>query len=543
MSNILKKYTTTSPILFLLFSTIQSSVFAASSPSCYTPIPSKPGCSGLTSISDVKHKGQLKCFTIDKKAKDCGVFVNVLPTDTDQGLAGSLESIDCTGEDRNTEDCVNYCFNNLTAPECTDCSTLTEIEKEEYPYCQDEESAKYCEAIIDYGNGSSWLKTRAGIVNATGYCLEGYTGAPIRNCLLSGIWDGITSGACVPISGCDNALLNTNNEVPYAIFTITTGTTEIGQEQEATTCETGYEMAGSVYAVCQSDGTWQYGNSNPLVDVADSCVIKICQINNISSSLLNSENTDTIIQCTNSDCSTTVGEPISLGTAQTVQYGQFFKVNSCNSGYGLVGLADEDEDVDVDVDRVIKCDVNESGSGQWVLASPVGSSKYCHINCSPNSPVISANDITLFEQAGQMLSNCVISNPNSCGISWGYIYPALTNFNMTSINSTSHNFDLALGSFTGINWIANYSYMQCKKDTHGIMYFKYDRDCCLLSNLITTSEGINVNWSIGLMTSTVQKGICSNHNYAQGTCNVYPAKTIAAKCESDGQWSYVGSCI
>ena len=259
-------------ITFIITLTIisQSSVFAASSPSCYTPIPSKPGCSGLTSINDVKHKGQLKCFTIDKKAKDCGVFVNVLPTDTDQGLINSLGTLNCTGEDRNTPECADYCHNNpdTTPSECVRCDTLSEEQKIQYSYCSNE----YCEAIIDYGNGSSWPTVPAGTVNVSGDCLEGYTGAPIRNCLEGGIWNGIISGACVPISGCDNALLNTNNEVPYAIFTITTGITEIDQEQEATTCETGYEMTGSVYAVCQSDGTWQYGNSDALVDVADSCV-------------------------------------------------------------------------------------------------------------------------------------------------------------------------------------------------------------------------------------------------------------------------------
>ncbi|MDD2840357.1 MAG: hypothetical protein PHY80_04515, partial [Rickettsiales bacterium] len=211
--------------LFLLFLVNQPYTFAADTTSCYILIEGKAGCSGLTSINDITHTGQLKCFTIDKKAKDCGVFVNVLPSDMGQGLTTELESIDCTGVNKNTPECADYCYENsdTSGSECTNCDSLTEAEKGAYPYCQDEETAKYCAAESNDGNGSSWPKTLAGVVNVTGTCLDGYEidtdiGSPTRNCLSGGIWDSINSPCVSATCNAINAAIGATYANGYATW-------------------------------------------------------------------------------------------------------------------------------------------------------------------------------------------------------------------------------------------------------------------------------------------------------------------------------------
>ncbi|HSQ97770.1 MAG TPA: hypothetical protein VLL98_03565, partial [Rickettsiales bacterium] len=157
-------------IFLILFSIINFCL--ADTTSCYILIEGKAGCSDLNDITDVTHAGQLKCFTINKEAKDCGVFVNVLPNDTSRGLGSQLDKIDCTGEDRNTQECAEYCFGNddASTSECVDCDSLTETEKAEYSYCQDEEDAKWCDAVSDDGVGSSWEKVLGGVEDVVGTC-------------------------------------------------------------------------------------------------------------------------------------------------------------------------------------------------------------------------------------------------------------------------------------------------------------------------------------------------------------------------------------
>ncbi|MDD2840371.1 MAG: hypothetical protein PHY80_04595 [Rickettsiales bacterium] len=589
--------------LFLLFLVNQPYSFAADTTSCYVLIEGKVGCSGLTTISDITHTGQLKCFTIDKKAKDCGVFVNVLPFDTDQGLITGIESIDCTGVNKNSEQCADYCYNNpdASSSECVDCDSLTEAEKEAYPYC----GSTWCPFESDDNNGSSWPKTLAGVVNVTGTCLDGYSGTATRNCLSGGIWGMLdtqcssakcavidetvgatyTNGyaawpetdaginniegsciqdyeqasvginptrncnsngqwqevinACIP-AACQNSTLNANDEVPNAIFTNTTGITEVGETQEATTCETGYTMAGIVIATCQNDRTWVYSNTalanSEFYTVTDSCGIKTCEtvnINQTSYTLLNSSYTDSIIKCSDINCSSTVGTQIPLNTNQIVQYGEVFKVYSCDSGYSLV---------DGTTDRIIMCTGGNYGVGEWTLISSSSSSKYCHAQCTSSSPVISSNDITFFDQAGYIQSHCVSYSPSTCGIFQGYYQATGLSFGVTTMSYA--NFDVDYGSSVGAGVSGNYSYMVCKQDTNENMYFEYAQQCCLFSNLMNTVGGtINIySWSAGTTNSTTQNALCSNHYYVQGTCSNYNSGgTIAAKCGSDGNWNYAGN--
>lgn len=172
----------------------------AYTPKCYSVIEGKANCSGLEHINDVVHSSQLKCFEIDKKASDCGIFVSVLPNDTDKSFMDQLETLDCTGSERNTFQCVDFCYHNYVQAKCTNCDNLTDLEKESYAYCQDIEDEKWCEAVADDGNGSSWQKTLAGTENVTGTCLNGYTGSPVRNCLSSGVWDSISTTCSVVVS-------------------------------------------------------------------------------------------------------------------------------------------------------------------------------------------------------------------------------------------------------------------------------------------------------------------------------------------------------
>ncbi|MDD2839672.1 MAG: hypothetical protein PHY80_00900, partial [Rickettsiales bacterium] len=310
----------------------QSATFAANATSCYILIEGKAGCSGLTNINDITHTGQLKCFTIDKKAKDCGVFFNVLPSDTGQGLTTELESIDCTGSNKNSEECANYCYNNPAAVECLDCGSLTEAEKEACPYCQDEETAKYCDAESNDENGSSWPKTLAGVVNVTGTCLDGYeidtdTGSPTRNCLSGGIWDSINA-PCVS-SKCTWSALNSltystvgltstlltssNNWYDEIGASITKPTSAITYYDNGTVyqvaCPTGYITTTKKKITC-NNGVWS-------TTIADSCSDNAC-----STSTLTAYKSYYTVALAN----------ITIGASDTIA-GNSTKTYTCDTGY------------------------------------------------------------------------------------------------------------------------------------------------------------------------------------------------------------------
>jgi len=277
-------------LLFAILFFITNLAFADTT-SCYIPIEGKSGCDGLTSISDVTHTAQLKCFKIDKKAKDCGVFVNVLPFDTDQGLSTGLETLDCKGTDRNTQECVDYCYGNTNTSECVDCDSLTTTEKADYAYC----SSTSCPAVSDDGNGSSWPETLAGVENVVGTCLEGYTGTAIRDCLTDASWDSLTTLCdATPcniddlnddsyIDDLDDLTTLQKTAVKTATFN-TTGTVENGSTTTSIGCESGYESTGTLEMEC-SKGKWIWVSSNSIP------VCGICNIYNTAGS----ENTVTII--------------------------------------------------------------------------------------------------------------------------------------------------------------------------------------------------------------------------------------------------------
>ena len=260
--------------LVALILTCIKTAYALETNSCYILIEGKSGCSGLTDISDVEYTSQLKCFTIDKSAKDCGLFVNVLPTDTSQGLSTGLEPIDCTGANKNSVECADYCFNNPNASpsECIDCDSLTEAEKANYPYCQDKKNPEYCKLISNDGNGSSWPQTLAGVINVIGTCLDGYeiddeTGVPTRNCSNSAIWEDISS-PCIPAK-CDaiGAVAGATYANGYATWAETSRSTTgvVGS------CVQDYKQATvgvNPTRDCSNKGQWQ--------EVSDYCIPVVC---------------------------------------------------------------------------------------------------------------------------------------------------------------------------------------------------------------------------------------------------------------------------
>ncbi|HSQ97205.1 MAG TPA: hypothetical protein VLL98_00625, partial [Rickettsiales bacterium] len=154
---------------------------------------------------------------------------------------------------------------------------LTETEKAEYSYCQDEEDAKWCDAVSDDGVGSSWEKVLGGVEDVVGTCLDGYNeataGSPIRDCSSEGVWETITN-PCVLIV-CQNSDLNSGDEIPNLTFPTLTGTTLPDDTQVADSCDTNYEITGTAVATCQSDGTWAYSNSSG-IDVEDTCSVFTC---------------------------------------------------------------------------------------------------------------------------------------------------------------------------------------------------------------------------------------------------------------------------
>jgi len=305
--NVLKVFLNRITLLLILFLSFFSLNSFADTTSCYIVIEGKSGCTGLETITDINYVSQLKCFKINTKAKDCGVFVNILPYDTTNGLSTNLKKIDCTGENKNTQECVEYCFDNdeASTSECVDCISLTETEKAEYVYCQDEEDAKWCEAISDDGVGSSWDKVLGGTEGVAGTCLDGYTeastGAPTRNCSTAGVWDSISS-PCHLIA-CENSQLNENDEIPNLTFPTLTGVTLPDDTETATSCDEHYEITGTVVATCQSDETWEYTNTNG-IQVENSCSLMTCDGNDpvydVDGNLMYSKLNGMILMGTNS---------------------------------------------------------------------------------------------------------------------------------------------------------------------------------------------------------------------------------------------------
>ena len=103
---------------------------------------------------------------------------------------------------------------------------------------------------------ADWAVTRGGEV-AVGQCLSGYEGTPLRQCLISGIWNTTITAPCVQwFPDCPSTVVD-------SIFF---PTTEHGQSS-AGVCPTGYESApeGPPTLKCSDVGQWEEAFSNPCV--------------------------------------------------------------------------------------------------------------------------------------------------------------------------------------------------------------------------------------------------------------------------------------
>ena len=112
-----------------------------------------------------------------------------------------------------------------------------------------------CSADPNFGN-AAWPQTESDTTVA-GTCKAGYyAGAPLRYCRLDGTYDSAVVNPCVQIR-CP-ALPNAEGT---AFNATAAGTTATGS------CVPGYKLAGTPQLVCNLDGTWAAGISNPCVQV------------------------------------------------------------------------------------------------------------------------------------------------------------------------------------------------------------------------------------------------------------------------------------